>query len=119
VTWMINSVTHMWGTRRYDTTDDSRNLWWVGLLAFGEGWHNNHHAHAQSARHGLVWWEVDLNWYGIKILQLLGLARDVKIVDVHGFTHSSSRNTSPVAPELQTNTLEPVVLNVTPSEPRS
>ena len=52
VTWFVNSATHMWGYRNYETTDDSRNLWWVGLLAFGEGWHNNHHAFQRMARQG-------------------------------------------------------------------
>ena len=78
-TWFVNSATHMWGSRRFVTTDDSRNLWWVAYLTFGEGWHNNHHAHPLSARHGLAWYEVDLNWYGIKTLEKLGLAWDVKL----------------------------------------
>ena len=79
-TWLVNSATHMWGSRRFQTTDDSTNLWWVALLTFGEGWHNNHHAHPTAARHGLAWYEVDLNWYGIRALQALGLARDVKLI---------------------------------------
>ena len=58
-TWLVNSATHMWGSRRFETRDDSRNSWWVALLTFGEGWHNNHHAHPVSARHGLAWWEFD------------------------------------------------------------
>ncbi len=78
-TWLVNSATHLWGSQRFVTGDDSRNNWWVALLTFGEGWHNNHHAHAQSARHGLRWYEFDLNWYGIQTLRLLGLARDVKL----------------------------------------
>ncbi|MCA1816865.1 MAG: fatty acid desaturase [Acidobacteria bacterium] len=78
-TWLVNSATHLWGKRRFKTTDDSTNLWWVALLTFGEGWHNNHHAHPRSARHGLRWYEIDVNWYGIRALQLLGLARDVKL----------------------------------------
>ncbi len=78
-TWLVNSATHMWGRRRFMTTDRSRNNWWVALLTFGEGWHNNHHAHPLSARHGLAWYEVDLNWYGICFLRLLGLAKDVKL----------------------------------------
>jgi hypothetical protein len=82
------------------------------LLTFGEGWHNNHHAHAQSARHGLRWWEIDPNWYGIKLLQVLGLARDVKTVNVHGVMHSSSRTASTVSPPLQPNGLEPVAIPV-------
>jgi len=79
-TWLVNSVTHMWGRRRFATNDDSTNLWWVALLTFGEGWHNNHHAHPTSARHGLAWYEVDFNWWGIRTLQLLGLARAIKLV---------------------------------------
>ncbi len=69
----------MWGSKRFATDDDSRNLWWVAYLSFGEGWHNNHHAHPQSARHGLAWYEFDLNWYGIKAFQALGLIWDVKL----------------------------------------
>jgi stearoyl-CoA desaturase (delta-9 desaturase) len=78
-TWLVNSATHLWGSRRFATPDDSRNSWWVALLSFGEGWHNNHHAHAQSARHGLRWWEVDFNWYGIQLLRGFGLARDIRM----------------------------------------
>ncbi len=76
-TWLVNSATHVWGSRRFKTRDDSTNSWWVALFSFGEGWHNNHHAHPVSARHGLTWYEIDLNWYGIWILTKLGLARDV------------------------------------------
>jgi stearoyl-CoA desaturase (delta-9 desaturase) len=79
-TWLVNSATHMWGSRRFETTDDSTNLWWVALLTFGEGWHNNHHAHPTAARHGLTWYEVDMNWWGIRTLELLGLARDIKLI---------------------------------------
>jgi fatty-acid desaturase len=79
-TWLVNSATHLWGRRRFHTNEDSRNSWWVALLTFGEGWHNNHHAHPTSARHGLKWYEIDLNWWGIRVLQLLGLARGVKRV---------------------------------------
>ena len=78
-TWLVNSATHMWGSRRFDTRDDSRNLWWVGLLAWGEGWHNNHHAHPVSMRHGLAWWEFDINYIQIKFLEMIGLAWDLKV----------------------------------------
>jgi fatty-acid desaturase len=77
-TWLVNSATHMWGRRRFPTRDNSRNSLWVALLTFGEGWHNNHHAFPQSARHGMAWYEFDPNWYGILILRMLGLARSVK-----------------------------------------
>ncbi|HEX5601792.1 MAG TPA: hypothetical protein VFX63_04545, partial [Pyrinomonadaceae bacterium] len=56
------------------------NSWWVALLTWGEGWHNNHHAHPSAARHGLAWYEVDMNWWGIRTLQLLGLAKNIKLV---------------------------------------
>jgi sn-1 stearoyl-lipid 9-desaturase len=79
-TWLVNSATHMWGRRRFATRDDSTNNWWVALLTFGEGWHNNHHAHPTAARHGLVWYEIDLNWWGIRTLQFLRLASGIKLV---------------------------------------
>jgi fatty-acid desaturase len=78
-TWLVNSATHLWGSRRFETADDSRNSFWVALLTFGEGWHNNHHAYTHSARHGLRWWEIDMNWYGIQTLHLMGLASDIKL----------------------------------------
>jgi fatty-acid desaturase len=76
-TWLVNSATHSWGTRRFKTRDDSTNSWWVALLTFGEGWHNNHHAHPVSARHGLRWYEIDTNWYCIWALKKLGLATKI------------------------------------------
>lgn len=77
-TWLVNSATHMWGARRFDTRDDSRNNWWVALLTFGEGWHNNHHAHPSSARHGLAWYEIDHSWILISVLKRLGIAKSVR-----------------------------------------
>ena len=82
-TWLVNSATHMWGSRRFATSDTSRNSFWVALLTFGEGWHNNHHAHPQSSRHGLAWYEFDPNWYGISVLRIFGLAWDVKARSLH------------------------------------
>ena len=79
-TWLVNSATHLWGTRRFATHDDSTNSWWVALLSFGEGWHNNHHAHPRAAKHGLTWYEIDINWYGISALKLLGLAKRIKLI---------------------------------------
>jgi stearoyl-CoA desaturase (delta-9 desaturase) len=78
-TWLVNSATHMWGRRRFNTHDDSRNSWWVALLTGGEGWHNNHHAHPVSARHGLTWYEIDPNFWGIWVLSKLGLARKIHV----------------------------------------
>lgn len=77
-TWLVNSATHIWGSRRFETSDDSRNNWLIALLTFGEGWHNNHHAQPVAAQHGLKWYEIDLNWWGIRTLELLGLAKSVK-----------------------------------------
>ncbi|AGY59768.1 acyl-CoA desaturase [Gloeobacter kilaueensis] len=78
-TWLINSACHQWGYRSHQTDDRSTNLWWAALLAYGEGWHNNHHAMPRSARHGLAWWEVDVTWYIIWTLSKLGLARNVQL----------------------------------------
>jgi len=78
-TWLVNSATHMWGTRRFETRDDSRNSWWVALLTFGEGWHNNHHAHPTSARHGLTWYEFDPSWLQIRLLKSLGIAKAIRV----------------------------------------
>ena len=77
-TWLVNSATHLWGSRRFETRDDSRNNWWVAMLTFGEGWHNNHHAYPTSARHGLAWYEIDITWMTIRVLQAIGLARSVR-----------------------------------------
>jgi len=79
VTWFVNSATHLWGYRTYKTGDDSTNLWWVALLSFGEGWHNNHHAFQTSARHGLKWWELDTTYMMIQFLKFCGLAKDIKL----------------------------------------
>jgi fatty-acid desaturase len=76
-TWLVNSVSHIWGSRRFETRDTSTNNWWVALLSFGDGWHNNHHANPVSARHGLKWYEIDLNWYTICLFKQLGLASHI------------------------------------------
>jgi stearoyl-CoA desaturase (delta-9 desaturase) len=81
-TWLVNSATHMWGGRRFATRDDSRNNWWVALISFGEGWHNNHHAYPTSARHGLAWYEFDPSWLQIKLLKSLGIAKSIQVASV-------------------------------------
>jgi fatty-acid desaturase len=78
-TWFVNSASHMWGSRRFATRDDSRNLWWVALMTGGEGWHNNHHAFPVSARHGLAWYEIDTNYYFIWLLGKLGVAKQITV----------------------------------------
>jgi len=79
VTWSVNSAGHLWGMRPYKSDDQSRNNWLVGILALGEGWHNTHHAFPTSARHGLRWWQPDLSYYVIRLMQLVGLAWNVKL----------------------------------------
>ena len=77
-TWFVNSAAHTWGHRPYATRDTSTNLWWVALLSYGEGWHNNHHAFPTSARHGLRWWQLDTTYWAIRGLALVGLVRGMK-----------------------------------------
>eukprot|EP00667_Euglena_gracilis_P011292 EG_transcript_11539 len=81
VTWAVNGASHSWGPKKYKTNpvDESRNNWWVGLIALGEGWHNNHHAFQYSARLGFEWWQVDITWYVICLLRVLGLASNIKL----------------------------------------
>lgn len=76
-TWMVNSASHLWGYRNYETTDDSRNNWLVAIVAYGEGWHNNHHAYPRMAKHGHKWWEFDITWQAIRLLRAVGLVWDV------------------------------------------
>jgi fatty-acid desaturase len=83
VAWSINSVTHLWGYRNYQTPDNSRNNTFIGLISNGEGWHNNHHADPRSAKHGHSWREPDVAWLSIRVLMMLGLARDVALPSPH------------------------------------
>ncbi|HEX8370012.1 MAG TPA: fatty acid desaturase [Pyrinomonadaceae bacterium] len=77
-TWLVNSATHFWGERRFETKDDSTNNWLIALLTFGEGWHNNHHAQPGSARHGVAWYEFDMNWLTIRLFEKLGWAKEIR-----------------------------------------
>ncbi len=78
-TWLVNSAAHLWGYQSYDTNEGSRNNWWVALLSYGEGWHNNHHAYLHSAAHGLRWWEFDITYLTIRFLSLAQLATGVRL----------------------------------------
>lgn len=82
-TFTINSLVHVFGSKRYETGDESRNNAWLWPITFGESWHNNHHHFAASARLGFYWWEIDLGWYFLKVLEKLGLAWDLKVVPQH------------------------------------
>jgi len=81
MTWSINSICHVWGTRPFHTPDQSRNNFVFGILGMGEGWHNNHHAFPASARHGLRWWEIDVSYWLIRGMAAIGLAWDVRVPD--------------------------------------
>ena len=82
-TFTINSLSHLFGKRRYVTGDDSRNNWFLALLTFGEGWHNNHHHYPTATRQGFYWWEIDITYYGLFLLSKLGLIWDLKRVPDH------------------------------------
>jgi sn-1 stearoyl-lipid 9-desaturase len=81
-TWLVNSATHLWGSRRFQTRDDSTNNFLIAMFTFGEGWHNNHHAHPVSARHGLAWYEFDISWITLKFFNALGIVSDLKVAKV-------------------------------------
>jgi stearoyl-CoA desaturase (delta-9 desaturase) len=94
-TWLVNSATHIWGYRTWQTRDSSTNLWWVALLTYGEGWHNNHHAFQTSARHGNRWWEIDMTYMAIKALSFLGLAHTIKMPKMsHGALPAEEKATA-------------------------
>lgn len=80
-TWFVNSATHMWGYRTFNHNDNARNCWWVSVLTYGEGWHNNHHTFPHLAKSGLRWWEIDMTWWAIGLLKTLGLAKKVVLPD--------------------------------------
>ncbi|KAL7601708.1 hypothetical protein Lser_V15G22265 [Lactuca serriola] len=90
---LINTIGHIWGNQVWNTGDLSKNNWWLGVLFFGEGWHNNHHAFEYSARHGLEWWQIDFTWYIIRFLQAVGLATNIKI-PTEAQKHKKSFDTS-------------------------
>lgn len=104
MTWLVNSATHLWGYRNYDAKDDSTNLWLIGLLGYGEGWHNNHHGQQRSAHFGHRWWEFDGTFIVIAALEKLGLATHVvrpkPVVSVK-FGLSASSPPEPVKPKLK------------------
>ncbi len=83
ITFCINSLAHVVGSRRYATTDDSRNNVVLAVLTFGEGWHNNHHHYQRSARQGFFWWELDVSYYVLKLLEILHIVHDVQGVPLH------------------------------------
>jgi stearoyl-CoA desaturase (delta-9 desaturase) len=101
VTWSVNSICHMYGRKMFATSDMSRNNWLVGLLAFGEGWHNNHHAFPRSAFHGLRWWQFDLSAYIIRFLERLGLVWNVWRVPAKNLEARLLRSANEMATHLK------------------
>jgi stearoyl-CoA desaturase (delta-9 desaturase) len=88
----INSLAHVFGSRRFETTDTSRNNFWLALITLGEGWHNNHHHYPNTARQGFYWWEIDLSFYGLKAMEKLGLVRDLKPVPARILADGRAQN---------------------------
>ncbi|MSQ85139.1 MAG: acyl-CoA desaturase [Myxococcales bacterium] len=104
-TFVINSLCHVWGSRRFETSDTSRNNLWLALLTLGEGWHNNHHHYHSSARQGWLWWEVDGTYYALKLLEKLRIVEKLKGVPERVWSRSGSNaisNTPSTAAELRT-----------------
>lgn len=101
VTWSVNSVCHTFGKREFETSDQSRNEWVVGLLAMGEGWHNNHHAFPRSAFHGLHWWQFDMSGYVIWTLERIGLVKDVYRVSPEMLARRRARQEQAVTPVVE------------------
>ena len=85
ITWLVNSASHRWGYQNYRTGDHSRNNWVVALLTNGEGWHNNHHASPRAAAHGHRWWEIDLTYTFVRVLSVVGLAKEIVPVKVPSY----------------------------------
>lgn len=107
----INSLAHVFGSRRYKTSDASRNNFWLALITLGEGWHNNHHHYPNSARQGFYWWEIDLSYYGLKALKAVGLVRDLKPVPARVLADGRKKTAAPVAgADIPVTTFEGVAL---------
>jgi len=95
-TFFINSLAHVWGSRRYQTTDTSRNNWLLALLTLGEGWHNNHHHFMGSVRQGFYWWEIDVTYYVLKAMSWLGLVWDLKEPPAHVYDRDRTQSSTEV-----------------------
>jgi stearoyl-CoA desaturase (delta-9 desaturase) len=98
-TFLVNSATHLWGKRRYNTSDSSRNSWLLALFTFGEGWHNNHHYYQSSCRNGFYWWEIDITYYAIKMLGWLGIVWDIREPPAHVLEEARKPKASDAEPQ--------------------
>jgi len=95
-TWCINSVTHLWGYKTYKSDDDSKNLWWVAIFTFGEGWHNNHHAYQKAANYGHRWWEIDTTYLVIRVMQTCKLAWNIAPIPAKALENLQKRKIQPL-----------------------
>jgi len=124
-TWLVNSATHLWGYRNYQTDEESTNNWWVALVSFGEGWHNNHHADQRSAAHGQRWFEIDLTYGLVRLMGMLGLAWSINepskrivarrvdiMVDEDALQAADERHVAPVVGVLHTQTDPTIPIDV-------
>jgi len=107
-TFTINSLAHVWGARRYKTTDDSRNNFWLALLTMGEGWHNNHHYYQSTANQGFFWWEIDLSYYVLKVLSWFGVVWDLRTPPPHVLRAKASEADATEMPARRMPMAEPV-----------
>jgi stearoyl-CoA desaturase (delta-9 desaturase) len=108
-TFAINTVNHLWGTRRFDTVDESRNNPITAFFAVGEGWHNNHHRFQRAARNGFYWWEYDLTWYTIRLMEIVGLASDLQPVPPRIYEEADAVKSQRAANRV------PSIIDATPS----
>lgn len=100
-TFSINSIMHKFGRQRYESGDESKNSLWLALLTLGEGWHNNHHYYEVAARQGFFWWEIDITYYGLKVLSWLGLIHDLKGVPDHVKYSKNKQHAKKLANQLK------------------
>ncbi len=100
-TFSINSIMHKFGKQRYESGDESKNSLWLALLTLGEGWHNNHHYYEVAARQGFFWWEIDITYYGLKVLSWMGLIHDLKGVPDHVKYSKNKQHAKKLANQLK------------------
>src|SRR4029079_13667372 len=101
-TFLVNSACHLFGMRRYDTTDQSKNCWWAAILTLGEGWHNNHHHYQSCARQGFKWWELDMSYYIIRLLGAVGLVWDIRATTEKALASKLIGQPEEATPEVKT-----------------
>ena len=112
-TFTINSLSHLFGQRRYATPDDSRNNFFLALITLGEGWHNNHHHYQSSANQGFFWWEIDISYYILRTFALFGLVWDLRKPNEKALTHRLIK--APATADLEQVAARAATADVSPS----